>query len=189
MIDWTITALIIVQLLTLGALQSRTHMFEHTVLKENKGPFSRFKTENHRVGWWEWQCIREQALLHRTFLYPPLVHERAFHLPRADVTKAGTRATIHHHGTQAGAGWRVSLVHVLQMRQPRLQEAKCPDQSHSLTGGLHDSNSREFFPLHHPAFRLSTTLTYHKAHSSWTYKWLSCHHCHCTALGGATPHT
>lgn len=51
MIDWTITALIIVQLLTLGALQSRTHTFESTLLKENKGPFSRFKTENHRVGW------------------------------------------------------------------------------------------------------------------------------------------
>lgn len=58
MIDWIITALIIVQLLTLGALQSTAHTFKSTLLKENKRSLSHFKRENHRVGWWKWLCIR-----------------------------------------------------------------------------------------------------------------------------------
>lgn len=76
MIDWTITALIIVRLLTLGALQSKTHTFKSTLLKECKGSFSHFKTENHKVRQGKRLCIREEALLQRTSLHSPLAHER-----------------------------------------------------------------------------------------------------------------
>lgn len=81
MVDWIITALIIVQLLTLGALQSRTHTFKSIALKEKEGSFSCFKRENHKVGWWKLLRIREETQLQRTFLHLPLAHKSALHSP------------------------------------------------------------------------------------------------------------
>lgn len=81
MIDWIITALIIVQLLTLGALQSTTHTFKSTLLKENKRSLSHFKRENRKVGWWKWLCIKEEALNQRPFPHPLVAHRSTLHLP------------------------------------------------------------------------------------------------------------
>ena len=61
-------------------------------------------------------------------------------------------------------------------------------QGHLLSAGLPDSKSREFFPLHQPAFRLRCGLTRshihgEQSHSFCTYRWLSCYRYYCTTLG------
>lgn len=60
MINWIITALIIAQLMTWGGSSFENTHIQIYSSKREQGSFSCFKRENHKVGQWQWLCIREE---------------------------------------------------------------------------------------------------------------------------------